>query len=121
MGREQRRTERRPAELLTWREEHVAERRAPLVHRAARADLAREGMPIRMQAGPRNTDEGVTFADALRSQDLLAIDDADEEPGKVIGVGGVHARHLRGLTPEERGAEPRARVGHRSDDAGEHL
>src|SRR6266576_4885548 len=43
VDREQRRTERRPAELLSWREEHVAEGSAPLVHRAARADLAREG------------------------------------------------------------------------------
>src|SRR2546423_9955945 len=58
MGREQRRTERSPAQLLAWREEHVTERRAPLVHRAARADLAREGIPVRMQAGRRNTDEG---------------------------------------------------------------
>src|SRR5438045_5449800 len=121
MSREQRRTERGPTELLARREKHVAERRAPLVHRAARTDLAREGIPVRVQAGRRNTDERVTFANALRSQDLLAIDDADEEPGEVVGVGGVHARHLRRLAAEERGAEPGARVGHRPYDASEDM
>src|SRR2546423_11429618 len=45
MSREQRRTERGPAKLVAWRKEHVAERRAPLVHCSARADLAREGIP----------------------------------------------------------------------------
>jgi len=42
-------------------------------------------------------DEGVALAYAVRPKYFLAVDDANEKSGEVVGVRRVHAWHLRGL------------------------
>jgi len=121
MDREQGRAERGAAELFARRQKHVEQRCAPLVHRTARADLARQGVAVRVQAGRGNANKRVTLAHPLRSEDLLAIDGPDEKAREVIRIGGVMPGNLRGLAAEERRAEARACVGHRTDHSGRRL
>ena len=118
MDREERGAEGHSTELLARREQHVAQRSAPLVHRPTRADLARQREPVRVQPARWKPDESVAFAHALWPKDLRAVDDTHEKAGEVVRVGRVHPGHLRGLSADERRTQARAGIGHRPDDAG---
>ena len=62
----------------------------------------------------------VALAHRVGSQDRLARDHADEEPGDVVRARLIHAGHLRRLAAEQRAVVRGAGIGHRADDAREH-
>src|SRR5207247_7708103 len=91
------------------------------MHGSTGAYFAGQRVAVGVETARRDPDQRVTFADALRSEDFLAVHDPDEESGQVVRLRGVHAGHRGRFAAEERRVRPRAGIGHRADDAREYV
>src|SRR5215475_6535263 len=64
--------------------------------------LARQAVPVGVQAGRRQSERDVAFGDPRAVDDPVAVDHADDEARKVVFTLGVKSRHLGRLASEQR-------------------
>ena len=79
-------------------------------------ELAGERVSVGVQAGGGQADEHVSGFDFCAGNELVAVDDADDEAGKVVLALGVEAGHLGGFAADERAAVGPAGFGEAGDD-----
>lgn len=81
---------------------------------------SRQAVAIGVETAGGQTQDHVTLTHVGGIQELLALDRADSEPGQVILAVCVHARHLSGLSAQERAASLSAALCNPRDHIGTH-
>ncbi len=78
--------------------------------------LAGQRIAVGMQAGRGKADEHIAGLDLGAGDQLLFVNNADDEAGEVVFAVGIKARHLGGLSADQRAAVGLAGVGEAGDD-----
>ena len=79
-------------------------------------DLAGQAEAVGVEARGGEPEEHVAGNDPVGTEDAVALDHPEGEPGQVVGVGGHRAGVLGRLPAEQGAASPAAALGHPSDD-----